>query len=86
MEDNISSENATSSKLETLQKEHDAKLAKISALKDQIESVKSLLDESMNSVSKNRHDATKDLSEKYQQLCEEYNSLLGQKSGKKQDN
>lgn len=59
-------ENTTSSKLETLQNEHDAKLAKISALKVHIESVKSLLDESMNSVSKDRHDATKDLSEKYQ--------------------
>ncbi|KAF5773246.1 hypothetical protein HanXRQr2_Chr13g0586541 [Helianthus annuus] len=83
---NYFQEDGTSSKLETLQKQHKKKTEKIHELKNQIESLKSRLDETKNVVSKGSDESMKKLSENYNQLRDEYNLLLGQKSNKKQVN
>ncbi|KAK1429512.1 hypothetical protein QVD17_11721 [Tagetes erecta] len=67
----------SSSKLKTLQKQHETKTDKIHELKNQIEELKRRLDETKNVVSKDGKESTKNLSERYKQLRDEYNMLLG---------
>lgn len=72
--------------METLQEEHNTKLERTRVLKNQIKDVKRQLEETKNGNVYDKIEATKNLSEKYKQLREEYNLLLGQKSGTKQLN
>ncbi|EEF48930.1 conserved hypothetical protein [Ricinus communis] len=68
--------------LETLQKQHEEKTRKIQKLKGQIESVKLHLEKKRKEVSEEKMENFKILSVKYNNLRDEYNALLAEKTRK----
>uniref|UniRef100_A0A3Q7JNI1 Uncharacterized protein n=1 Tax=Solanum lycopersicum TaxID=4081 RepID=A0A3Q7JNI1_SOLLC len=63
------------SDLAKLQKEHDEKMAAIKELKKKREEMKLQL--SKNNISEEKKETFRKLTEKYQKMNDEYNSLLG---------
>lgn len=71
----IKSDKKKKSDLAKLQKEHDEKMAAIKELKKKREEMKLQL--SKNNISEEKKETFRKLTEKYQKMNDEYNSLLG---------
>lgn len=71
----IKSDKKKKSDLAKLQKEHDDKMAAIKELKKKREEMKLQL--SKNNISEEKKETFRKLTEKYQKMNDEYNSLLG---------